>query len=130
MLSIFTTALIALAPAPATSAAPPSICKAFGDQIESDLQDLAEIDADEITDNSAPRATMRADRQIVKLETIRANIDLMSAHHCAPYAHTVSSHRYFLPATQCQLDILNSVKAGKSGVPDTCSRANWKPSGE
>lgn len=98
------------------------ICSALSDQIEAGQRQLSSIDAQGVGDDSAARAQMRAARQITEMERIRANIDLMAAHRCAPYAHPISTHRYAVPALRCQTDLI-----GAKSVPDSCDGSKWEP---
>lgn len=114
-------AAVAAAPPPATA----EICTLLSSQIETALMNIATIDAEDVGDNSAPRAQVRASRQVAEYARIQANIALMGAQRCAPYPHAIDPLRYLSDALNCSSALANAPRG--SALPDECKRGTWKP---
>jgi hypothetical protein len=89
---------------------------------------LADIEAEEVGDNSAPRATMREMRTANQLMLARITLDLMQASHCQLPTREPVSAAYALPALQCRNAIMR-MQAGQRDLPPECNRENWQRTG-
>jgi len=129
----------AQAPAqPKASASPPQaaaaavgICAKISEAIEGSEKELARLDAEDIGDNSAPRATLHAAKMNVELGLISANLAQLSAHHCVPYPHVIRSTDFMLGAMSCKTAMLRLQSAvmrdsqTKVESPAECDASKW-----
>jgi hypothetical protein len=114
-------AFTALAAVPDT--AEPGICTKLSDAIDGNLRLLSSSQAENVGDDSAPRNTMRLTEENVLLSEIQGNIALMSAHRCAPYAHTIDRDAYLSDAIKCNIARLSS---NTEDVKAACNGSNWR----
>lgn len=94
-------------------------------------------EAEGLTDNSAPRATLKAQKIQNLLLVISMNLQLMRDNGCPVKKDPISTARYMMPALQCNTELLNArvaAMSGKSttspGLPPICDTLNWKPMGK
>jgi hypothetical protein len=86
--------------------------------------DLAESYAEGVTDNSAPRATMRAARDQDSLLKAQIALSLMRENKCTLPKRVPSSLTYMLNAMKCQTEKL------KGNYKSTeCDYSTWTPIG-
>jgi hypothetical protein len=98
-----------------------SFCREAGMAIDDSLREAGYTKAQDIGDDSAPRATMRAARITAEMAAIQANITLMIANHCPLPDLPMSSSVYEGAAIECVLARdTETVKA-------KCDRATWLP---
>jgi hypothetical protein len=117
-------------------AAQGGVCSALSSMIEAGEKELAKIDAEDIGDNSAPRASVRANKKVYVATMISNNLGLMREHHCAPYPRALSDAAYMLPAMTCRTAMvkLETRIAGdattKVELPDECDESKWTRLGD
>jgi hypothetical protein len=88
-------------------------------------QDLAEDHAEGITDNSAPRATLRAQRETNILLRAQMLIGMMKDAKCSLPKSPPSYVTYALPALTCRTDMMKSYSSKE--LPASCDRKKWTP---
>ena len=86
-------------------------------------QDLADDHAEGITDNSAPRATLRAQRETNILLRAQMLIGMMKDAKCPLPKAPPSYVTYLLPAITCRTDMMKSYTAKE--LPVSCDRKKW-----
>jgi len=89
--------------------------------IAANEQDISEQTANEITEDSAPRATVEELKINADYQAIHANLALMAQHHCAPYGHPIGAS-YLVDAVRCKTDRMKGILSGSSAIPDSCDR--------
>lgn len=109
--------LIALA-GPAIAQTSP--CDALNSTVEDQIKKAASTVADGITDNSAPRATMRELQIANSLSLIRINLDLMAQNKCPSRKIPVDPMIYLGEALDCEL----ALRKGEND-PVACKRESW-----
>jgi hypothetical protein len=119
-----------LAQVAAKPAAPavPSKCTVLADDWRSIEIKLANNAADAVTDNSAPRATMRAAEDTVSYSKAQVTLRLMELNRCTLPDRAPSHLSFFGDALRCKTA---SLKANydqlKAGLAE-CDYKNWKAS--
>lgn len=111
----------AAAAAPATSGGSCAALKADYAHVE---KMMASRSADGFTDDSAPRATMRAAQDTADLTRAQLIVTLMQANHCALPDHAASELTYMLPAMTCKTDEMKGTAS-----PPSCKMQDWQPIG-
>jgi len=114
--------------APAPSAAPSGasrLCETATSRIEDIQKDLAQIHADELGDDSAPRATMRAAQSTAFFSETQVLLAQMTQARCSPYPTTIGWDRYYAQAISCRSATLN-FKTGDT--LDACRKSAWNVS--
>ncbi|HVJ03304.1 MAG TPA: hypothetical protein VM662_14060 [Sphingomonas sp.] len=114
-------------PAPAVQAPAASVCAKLMADYERTSKNLANNLASSVTDNSAPRATLRAMEDANDLATAKMALDLMRDNRCTLPKHVPSASRYALSALKCA-NARYGAKAGET--PAECKREDWKPETE
>jgi hypothetical protein len=84
-------------------------------------QDLASDSASGMTDNSAPRATLRAQRETNGLLRAQMLLGMMKDGRCVLPKSPPSYITYLPSALTCETDKLKSTT-----LPESCKRDNWK----
>jgi hypothetical protein len=130
-------------PSPAAAskpAGPYDACREAALAVDDGLRDLGEAGLakiEGISDNSAPRATLRAAERTAIFTAIQANLTLMSALRCpaAPQL-PISDDVYLSAAIDCSTardayisqkikgDVAPGVEAADK---EKCTKSNWKP---
>jgi len=90
-------------PAKVVAAVEPGVCNGYRDDIESNLKRSAMIDAEGISDNSAPRATMREQKKNGYKTDIQTTLNLMAAQKCELPKSTPNAAKYLTSALNCSL---------------------------
>jgi hypothetical protein len=90
-------------PTKVVAAVEPGVCSGYRDDIESNLKRSAMIDAEGISDNSAPRATMREQKKIGYKTDIQTTLNLMAAQKCELPKSTPNAAKYLTSALDCSL---------------------------
>ena len=111
--------------APAAPAKPMSICEGLARDWKSVEYELANNYADGITDDSAPRATMRAVQDQNALLKAQIALSLMRDNKCPLPKRSPSSLTFMLPAMTCKTEKLK----GNYKAPQ-CDSATWAPIGQ
>ena len=111
-------------PSPA-SAKPLTTCEALARDWRSAEITLAKNDIEELADNSAPRATMRAIQDNNALQLASIALTLMSNNKCPLPKRAPSEVTYMLPAMECRTEQLKGNY--KAAQRDT---STWKPLGQ
>ena len=125
---LFATVMHAAAPA---GEAP--VCHELRAAIAFEEKELSTIAVDETTDNSAPRATMRATQSTQALTEIYDNVQLMAEQRCAPYPRAISAYTYIVSSRACREAIEKAVATTADGAPPAftptpeCDRSKWTP---
>jgi hypothetical protein len=112
------------APTAAPSAAAPGVCGALTAAVESAEKDISAETADEVTEDSAPRAAVEEMKINAAYQKAQANIALMAQHHCTPHSHPVEDAD-LVNAITCKTDRLNNLLALNTATPGSCDRAKW-----
>jgi hypothetical protein len=111
--------------AAAQSAAPAGRCAALTDDWKSGEMELADNEAAGLSDDSAPRATMRATQDVATYTRASLILNLMEANHCSLPARAPAATTYLSAALDCRLArmkaTLDEVKAGIAA----CDRSKW-----
>jgi hypothetical protein len=105
--------------------ATPAICTTLKNLVDEDQKEISAQTVDELTENSAPRATVQEAKINVGLLEIQANLLLMNQHRCAPYDAPISTTEYLGAASRCETERLQNFTAGQTTTPDSCKRENW-----
>jgi hypothetical protein len=113
------------APAAAAPAKPLSTCEGLARDWRSAEVTLAKNDIEELADNSAPRATMRAIRDNNALQLASITLTLMASNKCPLPKRAPSEVTYMLPAMECRTEQLK----GNYKAPQ-CDSSTWKPLGQ
>lgn len=116
---------IMLQAAPASAAE--SACAPLARQWRGIEQDLAADYAEGLSDNSAPRATMREQRETNALLRAQMLLGMMRDNKCSLPKTPPSHVTYALPALTCRTDMMKNYAAKE--LPASCDRDNWEPIG-
>jgi hypothetical protein len=103
----------------------PAQCRVLEQAIEDAQKEISALGVDEIGDNSAFRAAMRASQATAQQSAIQTNLALMQQSRCSPYSHPITGHAYDSPASLCVL----ARTARDPGVDTACDRNTWQRSG-
>lgn len=106
---------------PVPSAARPTGCALFTQVFENGLKDLSEMRVQDIGDDSAPRATMRAARATQIYAQMAVNLELMAAAKCPLPKDAVSDDWYLGAALTCR-----ATSATDPAFRTACDRAAWR----
>ena len=101
--------------------AAPATCTMLSRQWDGIEQDLAADNASGVADNSAPRATLRAQRETNGLLRAQILLGMMRDNRCALPKSPPSYITYFSSALECETDRLRGTAS-----PESCKRDNWK----
>jgi hypothetical protein len=112
-------------PAAAAPAKPLTTCEGLARDWRTAEVTLAKNDVEELADNSAPRATMRAIRDNNALQLASITLTLMSNNKCPLPKRAPSEVTYMLPAMECRTEQLK----GNYKAPQ-CDYSTWKPLGQ
>jgi hypothetical protein len=96
-------------------------CASFDTAINSALKLISRERAGGITDNSAPRETMRAAKINNYLQVISINLMLMKENRCPLRKRPISLGEYMKEALECELAQMKGEKD-----PPTCKLDTWK----
>jgi hypothetical protein len=107
--------------------AAPSTCVSLSRQWQGIEQELAASYARGIADNSAPRATLRAQEETNGLLRAQMLIDMMKDNRCAVPKSPPTIAPYISAALACETDKLRSAA---SQLPQSCNRGNWNRTGQ
>lgn len=111
---------------PAQAAAPSPGCAALADQIEKAQMSIALDKAIAENDDSAPRAQVRATKEVAKLLTIQIALTQLASLKCPAYTAPISDARYAENASYCAMALLSPTnKTNKN--PMSCHTVDWKP---
>lgn len=108
--------------APVAQTKPMTTCEGLARDWRNVEIKLAQNDIEEIADNSAPRATMRAIRDNNELQLASMTLSLMRDNKCALPKRAPSKFTYMLPAMECRTEQLKgNLKASQ------CDASAWTP---
>ena len=107
--------------------APPSTCGSLARQWQGIEQDLATSYARGMGDNSAPRATLRAQEETNGLLRAQMLIEMMRGNRCAIPKSPPTIAPYISAALACEVD---KLKSSSSNLPQSCDRSNWSRVGQ
>lgn len=117
------------APMPAQAAVAPAArpsangrCQALKVDWTAIEKELASIAAADFSDDSAPRATMRAIQTNNQLTLAQMTLTMMQAAGCSLPSEPPSEQQYLTSALDCRTERLKGVEK-----PTSCDRATWKP---
>lgn len=113
------------APDASPPAKPVSTCEALSRDWRNVEVKLAKSDAEGISDNSAPRATMRAVQDNNELLLASMTLTLMREHKCTIPKRAPAGITYLLPALECR----NEQLKGNIKAPQ-CDTSGWKALGQ
>jgi hypothetical protein len=115
----------AIAATPTTEPTMSGRCSKLKSQWKSIEQEMADREAEGITDNSAPRATLRATEDSNDLAKAQIILTLSQAYKCPLPPSAPSYINFFSNALSCRTDVMK----GASNSPK-CDRSSWKPLAE
>lgn len=108
--------------APAPPKAPTAnYCAALTFQFDSAEKDMAREYVDDLTDNSAPRAQLRATNINNAMVQAQIALELMRARSCTLPSHAPWTQTYFSAALACKVDRDKGLKDAPS-----CNRDRWE----
>jgi hypothetical protein len=110
------------APTAASPAKPVSTCEGLARDWRSIEYDLANNYAAGVTDDSAPRATMRAAQNAEALARAQITLALMRDNKCSIPKRAPSQMTYALGAMKCRTEMMKS----NYKAPE-CDRSTWTP---
>ena len=103
-----------------------SACESFAQAIEQSLKAIDMAYGDDITDNSAPRATLSNIKVNSQLLLISMNLQLAHDSGCPTRKEPIRTGRYLDAAITCKTDLLAaSVKRDKE-TPASCNTSTWR----
>lgn len=102
---------------------PVTVCATLNKQWDGIEKDLADDYAEGSSDNSAPRATLRAQRETNYLLRAEMLLGMMRDNKCAIPKSPPNSITYLLPALTCRTDMLKNYSSKE--LPESCKRDNW-----
>lgn len=116
----------------------PAVCKSLMDQYEGASKKLALSQAEDSTDNSAARSTMREAQNGNVINQAKMTMDLMKSTGCKPPTFIPSASRYSLASLHC-VAALKHIQAQEAvdrlddkisdyPYPVECNTESWKPS--
>lgn len=106
------------------TSSPVAPCIVLTNQWRGIEQDMAEDHAEGVADNSAPRATLRAQRETNHLLRAQMILGMMKDSKCALPKSPPSYITYMLPALTCRTDMMKSYSSKE--LPASCKRENWQ----
>lgn len=109
------------APAPAGG----GLCKQLEGAVDAGQKEMSFQKASELTENSAPRASVNEAKIEAAFLGVQANLTLMDQHHCQPYSHPITDSAYLSNALSCQTDFNKSFVAAAGTTPPSCDRKQW-----
>lgn len=105
-------------------------CTAVTGEITSSLKQVSYLKMQDTTDDSAPRAAMRASQATTLMDQIGRNMDQLKGHYCADYPYPVSEKVFQSPAALCAMKMttarMTSGYASESSVAG-CDQSQWQP---
>lgn len=117
---------VLIAQAAPAQVAPVGKCAALQQQWRGIEVALANNDADGVTDNSAPRATMREAQNTANYAKAQVVLRLMELGRCALPLTAPSPSTFASEAMQCRLAQMKaSIADLKAGLP-ACNSQSWK----
>ncbi|MDQ0250802.1 hypothetical protein J2W22_002866 [Sphingomonas kyeonggiensis] len=111
-------------PVQAAQPATAGICAKLMADYEHVSQNMADNLASSVTDNSAPRATLRAMEDSNDLAKARLALDIMRDNRCTLPKYVPNPARYALAALKCKTA---RYSAKINETPAECKRELWKP---
>lgn len=118
-----------LVTAPAAASAPAPNCAAFEAVIDGALKSQAITFANDIGDNSAPRATLSELRIANQWRKIEINLRLMEAAGCPLPTTPITGMEYLTPALTCENARLTAIRGGSTAEPSECNLDSWRKFG-
>lgn len=103
----------------------PAACAPLHEEYEDASKRLAQIHAQGLGDQSAPRATMREAESTKVLAGAGMTLELLKAHGCPLPTAAPSGTRYANAARICNLAMLEARRAGIYTFPASCERRQW-----
>lgn len=107
--------------------APGAGCAAIVKAIEASEKHASSLSVESITDDSAPRVTMRAAQETAEMARIQANIALLGANRCPAYPHAITPTAYGPAALNCRSTLLNSND--QAVIRQACDEDAWPRKG-
>lgn len=98
-----------------------SPCETLSAAVDDQIKKAASTFAEGITDNSAPRATMRELQIANSLSLVRINLDLMVQNKCPARKSPVDPMIYLSDALACEVALQKGDKE-----PAACKRDTWQ----
>lgn len=113
-----------------------SACKSLASDYDNASKNLAMLEAQGLTDDSAPRATMRETQSNNILNQARITMDLMKNNGCKSPTAAPSANIYLMDAIKCSTAVMKQsseaailIAEGKSvsdfDRPPECDRSKW-----
>lgn len=116
---------LACLPSLAAAQTPPAgaNCAALAAAADRADQNIADLVSEGLTDNSAPRAQMRAAQEANELLRFQIIVSMMQAQRCALPRFVPNGSRWLLAATACR----TARMRGGAARPPECDRNRWMP---
>ena len=122
------------AQATAAGAAASGVCQKLSGDYESLSKDLAVLEADGLTDNSAPRSQVRATRENTAFQKAALLVTFMQSAKCSLPAKLPDGMLYVTPALECQAARLRysndygtaKQEQSKADSEAKCDRSKWE----
>lgn len=101
-----------------------AVCTTLSADYENASKDLAENLVAGVSDNSAPRATLRAIEDNNILLRAQQTFEIMKLNKCTMPTRAPTGTRYMIPALECRTERLRGTRDSPK-----CDRKTWKPLG-
>ena len=102
----------------------PSGCDALERSISQSEKTMSMIWAEGITDDSAPRATLREQKTTNELQLVATNTAIAIQLKCPPRKQPVARNAYLSPALKCVTARMKQG-SGDTSRPEECDMSTW-----
>lgn len=124
MAMVLTVSPVEFAVGQTAAPAPAGVCADLASQWDRVEKNLASNSADEIGDNSAPRATLRNIEDLTGMTTANLLYAMIKDNKCPLPKSAPQTATYFASALTCASDRL------KTASPESCKRETWTKAGK
>lgn len=125
MRALVSTGILMLAVHGSPALSQSAVCTALATDYENASKDLGESIAAGVSDNSAPRATLRAIEDSNVLLRAQHTFEIMKLNKCTMPSRAPTGARYMLDALECRNERLLGTKDSPK-----CDRKTWTPLGD
>jgi hypothetical protein len=103
-----------------------SACDSFTKSVEQSLKYIDMVSVDDLTDNSAPRATVSNIKINSELLLISMNLQLARDNGCPARKDPIRTNAYLGSAMKCKTDRLAASLKGDKSSPAICDTDSWQ----